>query len=701
LLAGSQPDESGAIDAYQRAIALGENRTSVYQELITLLYRRNRLAEAEPFLSRLRAADQLSPQLESLGIAIDAQQGNLQRALETARRRVQRDPKNFTYRIQLGQLLAIDLPTDPAQHPARLREAESELMKARQDAGDDPRAWSALVSFYAATQQPDLARKLLAEMEEQSAALPKDQKLFLLAQGYALVRDVERAKELFTEAVAAAPDRLEVQLVAGAFFQQADSQSAERCFRRALEISPRNTVARRSLAILLVSRTGADQDMSQVTRLLDDAAGLDRTDPDQQRIEVLLLLSRGGAEGRQQARQILESLAALPQSTPFDRLMLARLYTAQGDADAAGKQLNVLIGQENPQPATLVAYLEHLFAQSRGSEAAAARYLDQLAKVEPESNSGRTMSLRARWLKANNKQDQIQPLVESFLRTNQPKLTNPQDQARLMLLAAALYASLDMDLAAESAYQRAAKLEPTAFAAHAEWLARKNRPGEAVQLCVQSATGPQLPQVAMTLSTILTTTPVSADEQRVAEPILTLALRQHPRHVGVLFCVATLRLMQGQDAESIDLFRRALEITPNHVQTLNNLSMLLAKQRQGRKEALELLDRAIGLAGFDAELLDSKGWVLLQDNRLAEAEALFRNALSLPPGDPRHHYHLALALQQQGKSEPARQALDRAYANKLTASMLTGDEQQRLTGLAKSLEYQQPQNSSAKGQTKP
>jgi Flp pilus assembly protein TadD len=153
----------------------------------------------------------------------------------------------------------------------------------------------------------------------------------------------------------------------------------------------------------------------------------------------------------------------------------------------------------------------------------------------------------------------------------------------------------------------------------------------------------------------------------------------------LLFDVGTLRLFQGERQEAIRLFRRTLELDPRNLLAMNNLAMLLAAQPQGNAEALACIDRAIAIAGSDPELLDSKAWILICQGDALKAEALLRDVLSSRSSDARHHFHLAVACQLQGRLDEAREALHKALELELPVNLLMPEEFSRLQSLEQTL----------------
>ncbi len=702
LQAAEVVDRDAAIQAYYQAIQLGENRVSVFQDLVFLLYYENRVAEAGAVLERLRDADRLPTGLTPIAMAIDARQGNLARAIESAREEVKRQPDDALSHLRLAQLLSINTPAadqaadglkddvnDAAVNDAAvpnevravpLEEAESEYQEALRLAPDDARPWMALLSYYVSKGNAAAAEETLQELQK-SELIADATRPFLAAQGYQLLGKREEAANAYREAIVAAPDSVAVQLQTARFFYTSEPKLAEQCLLRAREIDPANPDARRMLAAVLATNSENERDLEQVWALLDDAdqanAPLDR------RLNAILLLRQGGAAYRQRAQKILEGLVNHPSETaPVDRLLLARLYEKQGDsgAFAAQEQLQSLVNREKPEPDYLAAYVDFLLRHDQSDEAAAA--LEQLEAAQPATKHLRTLTLRSRWLNAQRRLNEVEPLVQSALDAALPKLEKPVDHVPVLLAMADLYGSLELAEQAEATYRRAVAIQPEAYAALALWLARHKRANEAIDLCLEAARDDATPKAAMQVANVLTLAEADSAVCDRAEPVLEAAVAKHAENIGLLFSVATVRLMQGKNDAAVRMLRKALAIDPRNVPAMNNLALLLAGAPQTQDEALDYVNRALTVAGQSPELVDSKGWVLLLQRKAADAEAMFREAIGgSPSADARYYVHLALACQSQGKLDDARQALNTARGRRLDTHLLSPEERSQLSAL--------------------
>jgi len=617
----------------------------------------------------------------ALAMAIDVRQGQLSRAIDAARRETERRPDDALSHLWLGEMLALDLPAEPEAIARNRDEAEAELKQARELAPEDLRIWSALLTFYAGTKQPERARQLLEQMES-GGMVAAEQRPFMLAQGYALAGDRERAKKLYQAAAQTNRNSQQVQLQAARYFWQTDPELAKTCLDRVLELEPGNRTAKQLSALLRFREGGTEQELEQVYASLDDGGGA--ADLSDQRLKALMLLRRGGADARGRARRILEGLSK-NASTPaeIDRLLLAQLYEAEGDIAAAGEQWQALTQHDARSSNHWAAFADFLLRTGQIAEAAVA--LEQLSALEPEDHAWRTVSLRARWHKGRGETSQITALVQRFLQSMTAKTQDIVQQSILWLNAGELYSLLALEGEAEAAYRQAVQLEPANLPALAIWLARHGKADEAVRSCLAAAPRDATPQTASTLSSVLHLAPVADELRSAAERVLAGALERHSEDAQLLFDIATLRLFQGRNQEAIRLFRRTLELDPRNLMAMNNLAMLLAAEPQDRAEALACIDRALAIAGSQPELLDSKAWILLCQGAASQAETLLREAISTRSNDARHYFHLALACQSQGRLDEARDALAKAIELKLPVNLLMREEASCLTSLEQAL----------------
>ena len=160
------------------------------------------------------------------------------------------------------------------------------------------------------------------------------------------------------------------------------------------------------------------------------------------------------------------------------------------------------------------------------------------------------------------------------------------------------------------------------------------------------------------------------EASRRVEPFLQDALSKHADDTAFLFSLATWRLVEERNEDAIVLLRKVLVAEPRHLMALNNLATALGQSSATGSEASELIDRAIAQAGPLAELLDTKGpsyWSRVMSRSPLRCYARRPRSSS----DPRHFFHLALALRHAGNLPESREALQQAKKLALNSAVLT------------------------------
>jgi Tfp pilus assembly protein PilF len=686
-LAEEQKRPADAIAAYSTALRLGERRTQVYAYLARLLYQQERYGEAQLLLDELKRRRQLPVDLAELEFSVDVRGGSLDTAIETARRQAERHPLDAVGHVWLGQLLGLRGEGEAA---------EAALRQGVELAPQDARPWMALLDYYVRTGEAPRARQTFDAMRSRVTVSDK-QRPFLLGQALERLADRDAAATAYREAMAAAPDELIVFQRAARFFRDVDRQQAEVCLRRILELKPESPLARRMLAEVMVGERGWHS-LDDAVALLA-AEGLDRQDETaNQRMTARLMLRHGSQRQRQEAQQLLEDLVrADKQPLAEDRLLLAGLLERQGRFQAAKDHLLSLALADRPRPEHLAALVEFLLRHQRPTDAES--WLNQLSQARPETESFRTLSARAGWLKQMERIDDIEPLVERFIAQQQPdgqkageQPSDKQARSRAALLthAGGLYSASGLTVLAENTYRRAAEQHAAGAQALAQWLAEQGRAPEALRVGLDCMARDPSEASAVCLANLLTG--MAADgadacpERAEAEQRLDEALDRFPDEPLVLVSAATWRMLRGDAAPALQLFQRALALEADNLVALNNVAILLADDPGQRDTAVAHLDRAMTRAGRHPELLDTKGWILLESDDRAGAEALFSEAAALAPDDPRPTFHLAVTWWAQGKAREAREALRRAKQGQLSVNYLSPRERSRLRELETELE---------------
>ena len=154
---------------------------------------------------------------------------------------------------------------------------------------------------------------------------------------------------------------------------------------------------------------------------------------------------------------------------------------------------------------------------------------------------------------------------------------------------------------------------------------------------------------------------VARDEFNKARPIYEHVLRVEPRNAAALRQLGICVGCTGAPLNGLKLMAAAISLEPNlaaHHATMGKMLTLL--QRNAEAEAA--YRTALRLKPGDAEYLSALGLLVAQRGALAEGLNLCRAATEAAPDDPAPHYYMAVIFTRQGQVAEARACNDAALA---------------------------------------
>ena len=138
-------------------------------------------------------------------------------------------------------------------------------------------------------------------------------------------------------------------------------------------------------------------------------------------------------------------------------------------------------------------------------------------------------------------------------------------------------------------------------------------------------------------------------------------LVKNPNDLAVRMEYAGFLMGQGDGAQAIPQYEAALKQNANNAIALNNLGWLI--QTKDPKRALALLNQARKLSPGSPDIADTLGWFKVQQKDAAGGLELLNKAHSQKPKDGSITYHLAVALDANGKRDAARGLLKSLLAS--------------------------------------
>jgi tetratricopeptide (TPR) repeat protein len=552
------------------------------------------------------------------------------------------------------------------------------------------------------------------------------QKSLLLGQTYEMLGNIDGAKRSFAQVASQANRDVTAKIRAAQFYMQSDPAQAKTQLEAVLRIDPKSVMAKRLLAIVDASLG----DFSQAESLLSETGSDKTVATEDLRLHAVLLLQQGGTANLQRAVDLLEDIIS-PSSAnapvqPVDNLLLAHLYEQQAQVDddplasearlvLAQRQFVLLAERSTPPPAHLAALVKFLIRHGKSADAVPwltklEDRVDALGSVDPDAialvievqivhgsaersekwiqklekidlQPLRPLALKAKAAISRDAHVDVEALIEPKAASLLANAKTSEEKQQLYGGVGDLYVTVKNDAAAERWYRLLMAVDASKFPVVVGALTRQGRLKEAIDVCEQMAQTDATVQPALTLATALVgASPTELDFRR-AEPILAAALKKFDTDLRLLYAVSLVRVIQGKEADAVALFRNVVKVNPRFVPALNNLAMMLAERPADRAEALQLIDRAIEIAGKDPGLLDTKGTILVYSGRTREAMPVLELATRGSKVDPRHNFHLALAYRDQGKTEEAKAQLKTALNGNLGSLILTPTDRKLLSDL--------------------
>jgi len=134
-------------------------------------------------------------------------------------------------------------------------------------------------------------------------------------------------------------------------------------------------------------------------------------------------------------------------------------------------------------------------------------------------------------------------------------------------------------------------------------------------------------------------------------------LARKPDDLRVSRALASAYLTEGRLGEAVTAHERLIHELPDDALLFNNLAWLYHKTGDPRARRYE--EKAAEMAPSDPRVLDTLGWILVEDGEPDRGLSVLREAFSREARDPRILYHIAVALSRLGRTGEARAELRR------------------------------------------
>lgn len=592
-------------------------------------YRQGQLAQAESNLQRYLAQDPTSDSAAKLLASARFDQGDHQGVVDTLGPRAAgtSDPQLLAMLGTAHMLLGN--PTEASRFLEQSVELAPDMAPFRNQLA---------LSLLAAGDRSGAEAELASAIDVDGEQFQSD---YLLAMVRVREGEWEAAGEAVEDLIAKSPDNPIGYNLRGAVALGTEDRAAARAaFEQALEVDASFLPAVRNLASL----EEAEGDRAQAAKLYRDFLEIHEGHEDA--LVALAELALRDRDPEAAIGHLERSLDSNPDAVRSG-LGLGRLYLASGRLKDADRVVTGLLDEagELPDLLLLKAEIDLRSGDTEGASRAAARLQGQVAG----GNDNPKLMLALGRLQA-------QVGKGALARRNLQAALQAADGDEPAALASLVRLELgDGNLEAArtrlEALKRLAGDDAGTRLLEADVLMAENRRSDAREIYAALA-GEGLRDGVLRLATL------DVAEGRIDAAMETLDdwLGKHPQDLGAQLLSADV-LMRADRDRAVDRYESMVE-TGNPV-VLNNLAWLYMERQDPR--AVEMARRAAEAAPSDPDVLDTLGWVLLQQGEdTAEAVRTLRRSVQLNPDNPSVQYHLGVALREVGDTEGARSAFSAA-----------------------------------------
>lgn len=672
-----------AADSFSRCLELGPPEPMVVRSLHAILSRLGRRGEAQRLLARLGQEQRanISPQQQAENLMV---LGNTQQALQLAEQVVAQDAENPSRHLWHAQLLA---------RAEKNEEAEQALRKAVELEPRRSLTWLNLIRHLISTGNKEEAE---AELRRASLSVVEDEVPQLRAQGFEMLGDLAQAERHYHNLLQWRPDDpATLRSLASFYINHFGNRRiglAMRYLNRILsgkEDLPGNADrhvawARRVVAQIMAS--GNHQQVNNALDLLDKNAVDGELPLADKRTAAMFLSRRPEPDFQRQAIQMFESLQAEKKLGTDQQFRLAMLYWSIGDWPKCRTLMNDLMARADENLGIPAQFCRmYLDRNELRSAETIVRRMEQLAPDNPN-----TLRTKAQLLAKQGKMKEAANALTELL----PTPLTPKD-AQVVQQVGMLCTQLQMYEQAEKVFRKLAELSPEGGTLLlAQYLARHGDINEGFQMLEANLTDQLLPRVLQAAVNAVRYRPREEGKpfDATIEAWFQRARRQNPRSVSMAFQLALFREAQERydDMEQIyyDLLKRDNLRPPQRMAVLNNLAFELALRGKQLDQALQMIDKAIALAGPRPELLDTRAMVKSGLGDHAGAIADIEQTLSAGPS-PMQLFNLSCIQLAKGDLEEARASLVRSQELGLSERAMNSLQRKKYKDMMLQLNIQQ------------
>lgn len=464
----------------------------------------------------------------------------------------------------------------------------------------------------------------------------------LLALTHLRLKEFDKALSSIAALIKSDPDNpLFYNLEGGVFIGMEDSAKARTSFNKALSLQSDYFPAISNLARLDLQDNKPDVAKKRFEAILKD-------DPNNiQTMQVLanLAQTQGNLE---EATNWLELASSRNPNELEPALQLAIHYLRSEDKEKSMALSRRLLGTYPNEPRVLEILGQNQLAS--GDTSAALESYEKLASVLPESAPAQ-LQVASVHVAMDNRSAASAALRRALF--IQPNFLEAQvAQVRLAVLDENLTEAFAISRSIQTQHDES----PVGYVLEGDLLMQQDKHESAARIFEKAFSITQNPALLEKLHTAMG----MAGEDKSANALLTKWLADHPDDAAARLYAAGFYLNAQQYDAAIKEYLTVLQQHPENIVSLNNLAW--AYQQKNDPKALEYAEKAHQQFPDSPAILDTLGWILIQQGELERALPLLQKASVMAPDFAEIQYHFAVGLVQSGDKVKAREVLEKLLA---------------------------------------
>lgn len=493
-----------------------------------------------------------------------------------------------------------------------------------------------LAKAYIATGKMDEALAEIKIFNKLSNDIDETRKLGISA--YLKTGEIDKAISIANRMLNNSPQDPDIIALNGSLYAaNNDNKQARQYFNKALQLQKNLPSATVGLARLERMEGNYDKAIALYSNLVESNAG--------GTIPMLALSELAALQNR--TSDMLSWLEKARKAAPTEskpRIILANYYLGINQPDKADIYVNEALKATPEQVNLLALQARVLIAQKQYKEAVP--LLEKLLAKSPESSNSRAL------------------LGEAFLRQGMTKkarehlkliLDKQNDHvAALTLLAETEFKEGNYEKSLEYTKQLQ-KTQPELYLGYLLegniWMAKKDNT-KAHSAFSHAWEHQQTSDLAINL---FATSRYSTNFKEAIKPVLTW-MKANPDDNTTRFFLASAYQNAEENDSAIKEYKKILEESPESTAVLNNLAWLYSLKNDPK--ALDYAEKVYRLTQTDPGVLDTYGWILVQQGQTLKGLRLLEQAMEQIPDNLEIRYHYAVALIRSDNKNEGHQILE-------------------------------------------